>query len=520
MVVFGTLIVNIFLIETDKRIIKTAEYANKKSVLISTSRGMIYDTNMKRLVNNESENLTVCLPVTKAFDMLSPFLSGNEKSEAFENLSKGKVIFHHTGQRIDGQYVKTVSLVKRYSQNQLCAHLIGHLDDSLNGAAGLEKIYDEYLSQQSGSLKAVWSVDALGHILQGDELSFESDNYLSSAGIQITINSDIQKIVEEVMQTHNIDKGAVVIMNAESGEILASASTPVFNPNDLTTALNDENKPFVNRALSPYSVGSVFKPVLVAVALENNIDFNMNCNGQIQIGRTVFHCYNGVSHGFMTMQSGTQRSCNSYFIALGQKLGAEKIISMCRNMGLGKQIELADDYYLSAGVLPSAESITSPQSLANLSFGQGELLASPVQMAALYSVFANGGYYREPTLMKGIIDSNGNTVQRVRLPEKCKVLNSNTAQKIDDILESVVTSGNGYRGFSELIKGHGKTATAQTGWFENGREINHTWFCGYFSAFGTTYTVVIFKEDGTTGAIDCAPVFKDISEEIVKNITD
>ena len=100
------------------------------------------------------------------------------------------------------------------------------------------------------------------------------------------------------------------------------------------------------------------------------------------------------------------------------------------------------------------------------------------------------------------------------LGKKCFAIN-----KIDDILESVVANGNASKAYSENVTNHGKTATAQSGWYENGREITHTWFCGYFSHNNRTYVAVIFKEDGTSGAVDCAPVFKEISENIVKTST-
>ena len=118
--------------------------------------------------------------------------------------------------------------------------------------------------------------------------------------------------------------------------------------------------------------------------------------------------------------------------------------------------------------------------------------------------------------MKGIIDENGDTVQKVKLPQQYRIFNSKTAEKIDLFLESVVTNGNGSKAFSPLSANRGKTATAQSGWYENGREINHTWFCGYFAVKEKTYVVAIFKEDGISGANDCAPVFKEISENMLQ----
>ena len=306
------------------------------------------------------------------------------------------------------------------------------------------------------------------------------------------------------------------VLDAQTCEILASASIPEFNPLDLSASLQNEDSPFINRALTPYTVGSIFKPFVAVSAIESNIDFTYNCTGSINVNGTIFRCNNSTAHGFLNLKTAMEQSCNTYFIALGQKVGTEKLITLCSSLGLGKSIELADNFNLKSGILPSSESITSPQALANLCFGQGELLVSPVQMATAYACFANGGHYREPTLMKGIIDKNGNIIQKVHLPQKYRVLNDSTISRIDQILESVVSNGNASKAYSEMVTNHGKTATAQSGWYENGREITHTWFCGYFTHNNKTYVVVIFKEDGTSGGVDCAPVFKEISENIIK----
>ena len=516
MVVFGVLILNIFFTGIDLQISEVAQTVNKKSVTLDTSRGMIYDCNMRKMVNTNNYNLTVCLPLTENTNKVFPYLSNDKKTSFYSNLSEGKANILSIDQKFDDDTIKTVTLSKRYADNQPCVHLIGHLDSENNGAVGLEKAYNSFLSQNFGIIKAKWSVNALGHIIHGEKLEFASENYLSPAGIQLTIDLNIQKIAESVLLQNNVTKGAVVIMNADTSEILASASVPTFNPNNLAISLNDKNEPFVNRATASYSVGSIFKPITAAVAIENNIDLLYNCVGCIKIGSTTFSCNNGVAHGLMNMKSAMEKSCNSYFIALGQEIGGEKLVSLCKDLGFGQRQELADNFYLQSGTLPSIEEVLSPQSLANLSFGQGKLLVSPIQMACVYSAFANGGYYRAPTLMKGIIDSDGNAIQRVALPQKCQVLNSSTTQIIDTLLKSVVENGNGIKAFSPFVTGHGKTATAQSGWFDGEREINHTWFCGYFDYCDITYTVVIFKEDGKSGAVDCAPIFKEIAEKIVK----
>ena len=516
MVVFGLLIINLGIIGLNLDTSTASQKSNEKSVVLGTSRGMIYDCKGQRLENTESHNITVCLPTASAFNTISEYVTDNEKTKIYENLSKGQVSIFSALQNFNERDIRSAYIVDRYSVNQPCVHLIGHLDENGNGAIGLEKAYDSYLSQQGGEIKAKWNVDALGHILFGESITFEKSNYLSPAGIQLTIDLDIQRIAENALLHHNIGKGACVVLDADTCEILASASIPEFNPLDLSVSLQNADSPFINRALTPYTVGSIFKPFVAVSAIESNIDFSYNCTGSIDVNGTIFRCNNSTAHGFLNLKTAMEQSCNTYFIALGQKVGTEKLLTLCASLGMGKSVELADNFNLKSGILPSSESITSPQALANLCFGQGQLLVSPVQMATAYACFANGGYYREPTLMKGIVNKNGEIIQKVHLPQKYRVLNNSTINRIDNILESVVSNGNANKAYSEMVTNHGKTATAQSGWFHDGREINHTWFCGYFTHNNRTYVVVIFKEDGTSGAVDCAPVFKEISENIVK----
>ena len=514
--VFGILISNLGIIMLKTGISPSSQGTSTKSVVLSTSRGMIYDTNMKKIVNNTTTNTTVCLPVQQALNALKNSLDDNQLKELYSNAKSGKISFFETTDTFRDSHTKSVTTVKRYSDNQPCVHLIGHLDETGQGAMGLEKAYNSYLSNFSGELKAVWSTDAIGNILLGEGIEFEGNGYLSPAGIQLTIDLNIQEIAERSLVESNIDKGAVVILNSFTNEILAMASAPVFNPDNISADMNNQNSPFINRAITPYSVGSVFKPIVSACALENSVQMTYDCKGSIDINGTTFRCNNNNAHGLVNMNSAMEQSCNCYFIALGQRLNTENFLNLCENFGFGKALELADNFNTKSGNLPSADSIMSPQSLANFSFGQGETLISPLQMAVAYSCFANGGYYRPPTLMKGIIDENGKVIQKVKLPEGYRILNESTADKIDEILMNVVKNGNGKKAYSDFTVNHGKTATAQSGWYENGREINHTWFCGYFKAKDTTYTVVIFKDDGVSGASDCAPVFKVISEDIYK----
>ena len=167
--------------------------------------------------------------------------------------------------------------------------------------------------------------------------------------------------------------------------------------------------------------------------------------------------------------------------------------------------------------MPAAYTLTSLQDLANLSFGQGELLASPLQMAAVYAAIANGGVYRAPSLMHAIVDAGGQVVQRAFLPTSRRVMSEETAERVGALLHYATENGSGRRAKPAGTTVAGKTATAQSGWYrDDGTEITHAWYCGYFPYESPQYSVAVLKEDGQGGSVDCAPIFRYIAEEIMK----
>ena len=518
MIFWGILILNLGFLSLNMNTINASYITNYKSQEISTLRGEIYDRNMMKLVNNNENYITVCLPLNESYNKVKPYITDDLSNTLSENIKTNKVTLLPLPIRFNEKHIKTVKYNERYDDNQLCVHLIGHLNNDGNGALGLEKSYNKYLNMCQKNLKVKWDVDAMGHILLGNSIKIDDKDYKNKSGIQLTIDKKIQEILENALLQHNIDKGCGVILDGETSEILAMASFPKFNPNNILESLKSNDSAFLNRAISSYAIGSVYKPIVLASALEHNIKLNTYCNGQLNVNGTTFCCNNFTEHGYVNMKLALEKSCNCYFIRLGQIVGKENLLAMSSSFGFGNDFEICDNMILQKGILPKINEINSEQALANLSFGQGKLTTSPLHLALVYSVFANGGYFRPPTLMRGIIDENGEKIEGVILPEKTRIISEITANKIDEYLESVVNNGTGKNAHSNLSVNHGKTATAQSGWYDNHREILHTWFCGYFRNKGKIYTIVIFKEDGFSGATDCAPIFKTIQEKILMDI--
>ncbi len=494
--------------------------ASQKSARVLTvgqTRGMIYDRNMKPLVNREIHTVLVVNPTAEAVSVLKEQLTEEDFSEFYEKAKQGKpFLFECDTYNGDCDDIISVTEYERYSENDTAVHLIGYLDSEGNGVSGIEKAFDDVLKENSGSFSVRYNADASGRTLSGIEIEKINNNYASQGGIVLTIDSEIQRICENAIKWNNLQKGAVIVLDAETSEILAMASTPVFDRNNLSQSLSDNNSPFLNRALSAYAVGSVFKPVIAAAALENGIgtDVVFNCKGYSDVSGVRFNCHKRSGHGMKNMAEAMSVSCNSYFISLGQTVPTEDIIATASALGFGRRIELCNTIVSDSGNLPAADSIDSLPALANISFGQGALLATPLQIAGVYCAFANGGYYREPHLFKNITDNSGKIVAYYKNETNNKVLPDSVCREVAGMLSETVENGSGKFANPMIDSAAGKTATAETGQTIGGEKIVHTWFAGFYPSEKPEYVIVVFKEDGDSASTDCAPIFRDIADAI------
>ena len=333
--------------------------------------------------------------------------------------------------------------------------------------------------------------------------------------MKLTIDAEMQKLLERIVKL-NIRAGAAVILETETGNIKAMTSVPEFSPDDISEDISAADAPLLNRALNPYSVGSVFKIVTAAACLENGFDAEKqyNCTGSITVGQNTFNCINEKGHGQVDMERALEVSCNCYFIHAGLEVGGDKILEMAEKLGFGKSTELAGGIVSAAGKLPSERNLASPAATANFAFGQGELMATPVQIACMVSAIANGGTYLEPKLVIGLTNAEGEVSQPAESGNSYRAVSDQTAEILKNYMISVVENGSGKSAKPENGGAGGKTATAQSGWYDDEGEIYHTWFAGFYPAEDPKYTIVLIKEDGNSGSKDCAPLFKQIVDGI------
>ncbi|MGN0571368.1 MAG: peptidoglycan D,D-transpeptidase FtsI family protein [Candidatus Fimenecus sp.] len=515
----GALCVHMLTILEKKGSESASRSNNSVSVTVGETRGYIYDRNLQPLVNRETELTVSVKPTLSALNTADAVLCETvKKDDLYQTVSDRKIAVAKAIAPLQTAEAKTVSKVLRYGQNPTAVHIIGYVNGDGEGVCGIEQYYNEDLKRANGVLKAHCATDAKGRLLDGAELEYTTENYNCSAGVALTLDTRIQEIVEDALQKFQFEKGAVVVLSVENSEILAMVSTPAYDPNNPADALDDADSPFLNRAITAYSVGSVFKAVVAAAALENgqNEDFSYTCTGAYTIGQTTFRCHLHTGHGMQNMPQAMSNSCNPYFIALALEIGAQSVCTMAQNLGLGASIELADGFYTNPGALPTEETLTAPQDLANLAFGQGELLASPLQMTAVYAAIANGGVYRAPSLMYAKVDASKEIYQRAELPSARRVMSEDTAKRVGELLHYAVENGSGKRAKPSTCSAAGKTATAQSGWInDDGTEVTHSWFCGYFPYETPQYAVTVLKENGEGGSVDCAPVFQYIADAIM-----
>lgn len=484
---------------------------------IGTTRGMLYDRNSVPLVNRSIQTVLAVKPTAEAVAELEKVLTGSDFLSVSALLERGQpFVFGCDYYDGDCEDIIPLEIYDRYSESDVATHLIGYVDSEGNGVTGLESAFGSLLGENSGTLGFRYFTDAEGKWLGGIETEIVKENYASQAGLVLTLDYDVQRICERAMKNNSLGKGAVVVLDTDNGEILALASAPVFDRSNLGASLSDGNQPFFNRALAAYPVGSVFKTVVAAAALEAGYDggIEFSCEGYRDVNSLRFNCHNRDGHGTLNMTEALSVSCNAYFISLGLTVDSEAVLTLASELGFGSEIKLCEGITSSAGNLPSEDDIDSSAALANLSFGQGALLATPLQLAASYSAFANGGYYNEPHLFKYIIDENGEVTAYYKNETTRKVLTEGVCKKIMSMLGTVVEEGSGKNASPMVGTAYGKTATAETGKTENGTKMVHTWFAGIFEYYDKKYTIVIFREDGGSASADCAPVFRDIADAL------
>lgn len=424
------------------------------------------------------------------------------------------------------------SIPKRhYPNSRLASHEIGYLGEidywrlvklqdygyrrkDIVGYGGVEERYDYYLRPAVGGLQV--EVDYLGKFSR--TLGYRYPD--NGKDVRLTIDLNIQKIAENNLSSSN---GAVVIMNPLTGEILAMASFPDFDPglfyekspSSLQGVFTASDAPLLSRAISgAYPPGSVFKLVTAMAALSTgkiNTGTAFYCPGSLRVGRREFACWD--THGSQNLYQAIVHSCDVFFYHTGILAGPQAIYDYALKLGLGRPtgIDLPSE---KAGFIPSPFWKKTKRNqrwydgdTANFSIGQGDVLTTPLQITRMMAVFANGGYLVTPYIVKSI---GGRPLSRRKIVDTG--LNKEFIRIISRGLKGVIDDPGGT---AQILDMSGLSVAGKTGTAEAPPSQPHSWFVGFFPYESPKYVICVFLEHGGSSFYACK-LAKGIIEEIMK----
>jgi len=406
----------------------------------------------------------------------------------------------------------------------------------LTGQGGLEKIYDKLLRGIAG--KRMIQVNAAGRKVK--DLGIEEPR--PGTDIYLTIDLDVQKAAEEGLGER---AGAVVAMDPNSGELLAIASHPNYDPNlfprgiapkDWVRLMNDPGHPLYNRAIqSVYPPGSTFKIIVALAGLSYGVitpDEKIVCHGFLKSGKHSFRCWKKDGHGAVSLHQAIVESCDVYFYTLGDRIGWDRVAAFAKKMGYGSLtgIPLPDE---KPGLIPTTEwkkmrtgeAWYGGDTFIN-SIGQGFVLVSPIQACQLMSVVANGGFFYRPTLLKMSRNRETGVVTTFSKDQRGKtMIDAKALEQVRLALAGVVNEpgGTGHAAQTPLATVAGKSGTAQViAQKVAGRKLaenatDHAWFVAYAPVGNPKIAVAVLVEHGGHGGSAAAPIAKRVIEEYLKN---
>jgi cell division protein FtsI (penicillin-binding protein 3) len=401
---------------------------------------------------------------------------------------------------------------RRYPNGSLASHVVGFVGLDDKGLAGVEQVYDASLTGEPG--RFVENADA-------KRRPFESEGAGPQDGrtIVLTIDQTIQYIVERelaaAVERTQAKRGAAVVLDPHTGEILALANSPTFDPNEASDVSAESRRDDALQNI--YEPGSTFKVVAYTAALEEKLitpETKIECPGSISLPGRVVHDH---AHGTLTATEALAKSSNVAAIKIGMKLGNERLYEYIRRYGFGSKtgVELPGE---TAGIVRPV-SKWQPGSIGSVPIGQ-EVGVTPVQVAAAYATVANDGVRVAPHLVREVRDAEGNVVERAQ-PESHRVMSDETARELRGMLEMVTLAGTARAAQLKGYSAAGKTGTAQKV-DPKTHAYSQTKYVGSFVGFAPVENpaaVIIVVLDEPIGAHQggavAAPVFSTIADQIL-----
>jgi len=524
--------------------------------IIYPNRGSIVDRNYHDLALS-----TIVFNVILDPNVLLEQISENEKNRTIETLSKFlsisdkdindaisknpnsryEVVKKHIkadlAQKIKNEGLKGVWLeedsIRSYLKNEFAAHIIGFVNKDNKAQYGIEQHYNEWLTGVPGR---VFPMLKEGKYIMEENIPAKPGNT-----IVLTIDETIQHFAELALQNavkeHNPKNASVIAMDPNTGEILAMAAYPTFNPNqynDLSEFIdkniwnslsNEEKVEKLNSVWKNYNVsntyepGSTFKPLLVAAALEENVislEDHFYCGGHKSVYGQVIKCWKTSGHGDQTIEEALANSCNVAMMDIVEKMGPKAFYQYQKLFGFGEAtgIDLPGE---AEGILHRLENL-NPVELATSSFGQS-FNVTPLQILTGFASVINGGNLMKPYIVKQIVSQDGNEIKEFTPIVRRKVISKESSQIVRNQLESVVRDGTGKKARVEGYRIGGKTGTAEK--LPRGEGKYALSFIGFAPVENPKIIVLVLLDETeyySEGSGAAAPVAKELFENILPYI--
>lgn len=474
------------------------------------------------------------------FLFVSVFTMQVVDSDEYQRLAKNNAvrsngIYAERGKIIDRNGVVLADVLPEGKKNErifpmgsIASQLVGKLGKDGKGSFGLEKTFDEKLRGRVGFRR--WVKSSMNKEVYGlGEVMAEAS---AGKNLILTIDALIQEAVENVLKegvaTYQAKSASAVVIDPYTGDILAAATYPTFDPNLKTSGVGSETKCGIFTLA--YEPGSTFKVVTALAALEENVvDTEQIFDGEHGAWKLptgdVIREHNGVDLGNMNMAEAMAKSSNVVYGKIAEKVGKENFYRFARNFGFGSR---------TSGDLPGEEKgmLRKPherdwsgRTLATMGFGH-ELLVTPIQMAMAFAAVANGGKLMEPRIVLEWRDTNNVTVEKTEPVMVRRMVSETTAAELREMLMGVVNSGTATRvnskALPEIVFG-GKTGTAEKyskelGGYDRRRQIAS--FIGLAPASNPKYVCLVLVDEPTTrsaGGTTAGPMFRKIMEDIYFN---
>jgi len=561
-VTLGFRLYQIQIIETKKYQETSIKNAIKEKV-IEPYRGIFYDRNWKVLVDNKPGFTlriipyyfdTSLIPVIENYFKLKPgyikyVLKVNKNFSPFipiriqRGLTFEQISWLEENKEFLSGVDYSIDMERTYPAGIRGSHLFGYCKEisrkeleqkrefyimgDFVGHSGLEKYYEEYLRGQKG--KQFVYVDSRGREVGPVNDGKDDIKPISGYNAQLTIDADLQKLAEELLEGQS---GAIVAIDPNNGEILSLVSKPDFDlsnfasltPASVWRQLNsDKRVPLFNRAtMSIYPPGSCFKPVNAIAALNDSVideKYAYPCGGGFSFGNHFYKCMG--THGGINVVHAIEKSCNTFFFNLILKNGFERWTKYGKLFGFGQKtgIDLHEEI---SGILPSVEYYNKIYGVnrwtkgyvVSLGVGQGELGVTPLQMAVYVATIANGGTWYRPHAVRKLFNPNANPVE-ITIPVEGKKLPVRK-EAIDLVREGMFLVVNG-AGTATHVRIPGILVAGKTGTAQNPHGKDHAWFIGFAPFDNPKIAIAVIVENAGFGGAVAAPIAKRLIEFYLKD---